>query len=105
MQYTTITTYLMKSKDLTAQQKLLVSLLVVLTKKAKAPTSVSDQFLANEIGKSPAYTSVLLAGLKKLGLVKTYRELGRRMIELDEKLMRQSGFIHTFKAKEKEKGY
>ena len=94
IKYITLSSDLTRSKKFTTSEKFLYSIIGVLTDKGNNPTTVSDSFLAEELGTSPIMISRMLKSLKDKETIFTYRKLGRRQIELFDK-----SFIYQHEAK------
>lgn len=73
-------------------EKLLFSLLGVLTKKAEDSTTMSDAFMAETLGVSTSYVNRMLSKFKDAGVISIEKKQGRRHISI----IGNKAFIYKF---------
>lgn len=98
IKYANIPLKLLQS-NLNSSSKILLGLLIVLTRKGTITTTSSNSYLGNILNLSEPQISNKLHELEKWGIIKIGRELGRRQIGLETEKMYQAGFLTKLEGK------
>lgn len=97
IQYIILPHSLIASKTTSGTEKIFLGLIAVLTRKGTYPTDVTDAFIASHIGVGRVQCNRIVRKFKEAGVLKVYKEFGRRNIEL----IKPDLIVYKFDKKEK----